>query len=680
MLSEIEKMNLLKRIFTFSFYIFSISNLLGDNLNFSITDNSQFPYNLTSNIKVLEDTSTNLTFNDILLQQESFKTIKNNAIAFNFSFTSSAIWLKSSLTNNKSTPIDLFLEIQYPRLMDIYLYLGDGEKYKMVHSGYSVPLAKRPHKSRYFTFPIRLEANHTYNIFLRVTSPNSITIPVYIWDISSYHTHDINDHAFQAIYFGIIFAMVAYNLLIFIFLKDTTYLLYVIFIINTGLGIAAFNGIAGEWIWGDNPFLEQISANLWVTLTGCSLILFMRKMLNAKIDTPRLDIINKLAIFIQILFLTLILLDYKKFVIPLLITLLFITIWITLYSIIRAFQKNRAAYFFVSAFIFLLIAVALGNLRALGIIPTNPFTSYGVQISSAVQMIVLAIALADRYNTMKQEKEEAEALVQENLRKSNLELEEKVKERTYELNKTLYHIKEDLSLAKKIQMNSLYINPKLIQGLNINIKYIPMTEVGGDFYDISKLSETSYRIFIADATGHGVQAAMITMVIKGIYDNVKGFNLKTNEIIEIFNNEFVHKYVSLNSYLTAIVLDIDLKHQTLTYVSAGHPSGILISNGEIIELKRTGKIIGVFKNVKYQSQTLPYFKDDKLFIFTDGIFEEFNNKEEEFGEMRLHDIIQRNQNKSLSDIIDIVLNELENFLEQKEKQDDITIMGIEYPV
>ncbi|HNK57268.1 MAG TPA: SpoIIE family protein phosphatase, partial [Leptospiraceae bacterium] len=489
--------------------------------------------------------------------------------------------------------------------------------------------------------------------------------------------HDVEDHIIQSLYFGILFSMIAYNLLIYIFLRDKSYLYYVLFVISSGVGIAAFNGIAGEWLWGDNPYIEKIGVNAWSVIACTTLMFFMRRMLNSKIDTPILDKFNWLTMFIQWTALFLMLWDFKGFVKLVIFSQIFIAGWITFYSIIRSFQKNRASYFFVTAFTFLMIAISSGYLRVLGILPINKFTTEGVQISSAIQMILLAIALADRYNTLRKEKERAEALIQENLKKSNLELEEKVKERTHELNKSLHLIKEDLNLAKKIQMNALSMNPTDIKDLKLAIKYLPMTEVGGDFFDISKIDDRTYRIFIADATGHGVQAAMITMVIKGIYDNIKSFGLKPNEILEIFNNEFIHKYISLNSYLTAIVVDIDTESKTLTYVSAGHPSSILLSRGEIKELTRTGKIIGVFKGTNYQSITINFSEKDKLFLFTDGIFEEFNKSEEEFGEERLQEIIRKNHDKSISEIIDISLDELNSFLGAKEKQDDITIIGIE---
>lgn len=89
-------------------------------------------------------------------------------------------------------------------------------------------------------------------------------------------------------------------------------------------------------------------------------------------------------------------------------------------------------------------------------------------------------------------------------------------------------------------------------------RYLPVSEVGGDFFDLSLLKDSKYRILISDATGHGVHAAMITMAIKGLYDPIKNFELPPAKVLEIFNEEFMDNFVSLNSLLTAMILDIDL--------------------------------------------------------------------------------------------------------------------------
>ncbi len=239
-------------------------------------------------------------------------------------------------------------------------------------------------------------------------------------------------------------------------------------------------------------------------------------------------------------------------------------------------------------------------------------------------------------------------------------------------------IQQDLSLAKKIQQNTLLMHSTLPSELKISPVYIPMSEVGGDFYCINKLNESTYRIFLADATGHGVQAAMITMAVKGIYDNIKLYELEVNTILEIFNNDFINRYHSLNSFLTAIIIDINIQTQKIIFASAGHPAAILLQDDSYRLLGKTGGMIGIRKNELYHSNEMMFYPNERLYLFTDGIFEQFNSLDEEFGEDRLYSSLLKNFHLNIEHSIQEVLTQLDKFLDGKRRQDDITILGVEY--
>ena len=265
-----------------------------------------------------------------------------------------------------------------------------------------------------------------------------------------------------------------------------------------------------------------------------------------------------------------------------------------------------------------------------------------------------------------------------NLKQSYEQLEYKVKERTAELNDNLNLIRRDLAIAQKIQATTLTTDLKEHKNLDIAVKYFAMAEVGGDFYSLNKINDTTSRIFLADATGHGVQAALIVMAIQGIYDSIKNFSLPANEVMEIFNKEFSRRYGLLNTFLTCILLDLDTKNFKLKYSSAGHPPGILINKeGSYKLLPKTGPLIGAKPNCEYALVEYSFIETDRLFIFTDGVFEEFFN-EEEFGEDRLYEIFLENKDKSVSITIENVISKLDSFLNHTAKQDDIAIIGIEY--
>jgi serine phosphatase RsbU (regulator of sigma subunit) len=263
------------------------------------------------------------------------------------------------------------------------------------------------------------------------------------------------------------------------------------------------------------------------------------------------------------------------------------------------------------------------------------------------------------------------------LRTLNNSLEEKVFERTSVLNKSLTQIKKELFFAREVQNSLLSLDVSEIGGLKISSHYIPASEVSGDFFDIAELSNGNIRIFIADATGHGMRAALITMLLKSEYETVKGVMSSPGQLLRVLNNIFVEKYASLNSFFTCYIMDVDTQNGQITYTSGSHPNQILIKSEKVVPLKITGKLFGYIPNVVYEESTATFEKGDKLVIFTDGIYEEFNKQREQFGEERLYDCIHRERRENVQNLGTKILEHLNVFLEGAEKQDDITLLVIE---
>lgn len=645
-----------------------------------IRESDKSPIYLAKSMLVLEDPTNDLDFESIRspIYESKFINVPSSGEAFNFSYSKSTYWLKIQLKNTNQTSKEITIVISYPRLQTLDLYIQTSKEMKKISSGYSVPMAERPYQSRFFVFPISFPEKTNATVFLKVKSPNSINLPIQLWNRDLYDRHEINDHVIQAMYFGIAFAMVLFNLFLFFILKDSNYFLYVLVVSSTAFTIASHNGIASEYLWQNSSWMDQYSVNLFISIVLILFLVFMRSLLNTKQLIPKLDRMSVALIVLQILLPIFYIFSFESFVKFIVLSHAFTAFWILYVGTICSLKKERIAYFFLLAFAFLFLALIVSTMRALGLLPTNSFTIDGPQYGSAAEMMLLAFALADRYNTIIKEKETAEALVKFNLEKSNFDLEEKVKERTQTLNRTLNAMRRDLFVAKKIQENSLITDPKLIEQLKLVYRYLPVSEVGGDYFDICLLKESKYRILIADATGHGVHAAMITMAIKGLYDNIKNFELPPSKLMEIFNEEFMDNFVSLNSLLTALIIDIDFAKKNIQFASAGHPPAVLLRNNQIQLLEKTGRMMGLKKQIHYGQSDLTWDSGDRLFVFTDGVFEAFNLKEEEFGEEALYDLFRSTRHLTLSEVEDHLLKTLQIFLNGQDRQDDLTILGIDF--
>jgi serine phosphatase RsbU (regulator of sigma subunit) len=237
----------------------------------------------------------------------------------------------------------------------------------------------------------------------------------------------------------------------------------------------------------------------------------------------------------------------------------------------------------------------------------------------------------------------------------------KIKELESDLNSAFSVIKQDLAVAAKIQSKIIPDDTRIRNGLQVYAKYLPMVEVGGDFYYITEIAEGLTRFFLADATGHGVQSALITMLIKSEYENLAYRMAKPSDLLYALNNIFINKYHGMTTLFSAFIVDINLKENKVTYASAGHPEQVLVSGKTIELLKKTGRLIGVIPETKYNEVELKFSRGDRLYLFTDGIYEEFNAKDEIYGEEELYDILKSNNHNPVKENIEFIINSF-NFI------------------
>jgi diguanylate cyclase (GGDEF)-like protein len=402
------------------------------------------PVSLTAYFEYLEDPGAALTLNDVLepTRAKAFRPPINPAsAAIGFSYTRSAVWLRLPLANPGHQPLQRVLEINYALLAHIDFYAPDAQgAYQMTQTGYARPFANRPYPGRFFLLPITLPPQSQQVVYLRVETPNSLNIPARMWEPQALQTHQHADYALQALYFGVVLAISFYNLMLFVVLRDKNYLLYVIFSGSVALALGTFSGLGTEFVWGDIPAWTPMGVNVPTAIAAMAMLEFARRILNtAELSKPLDRVLRLFTLLHGISFFALIF-WFRTFN-PTFVVLSLVTPLVLLATgCWSALRGQRSAYFFVAAFAAILLAVVLTHLRNLGVLPTNFLTTDGTQIGSAMEMLLLSFALADRYNAMRRDQVHAqeqtlkaqEELVS-TLREAEHVLEAKVAERTAEL-------------------------------------------------------------------------------------------------------------------------------------------------------------------------------------------------------------------------------------------------------
>lgn len=377
---------------------------------------TDMPLNPIASASVLVDPSNMLSFQQVTnpAYQSKFKPATNWGNELNFGFGTDTYWIKLPLSAGNTEKTKWVLEIPYFGLDHIDLYHPDGS---VVKTGSLLPIESRGLFYRYYAFPIDLESRIS-DFYLKVHSKQNITVPLRLWDQSSFDRHLQTDALIQAFYYGGLGVLAAFNFLIFLYLRDRSHLYYSLFAIFFGLGIFAGNGFGRLYIWTQSPGWDQISQVILLLLGTIAALLFTASFLNTKENQPVVDrILRILAVVLMAYCVLLMLSEYAGLSKILLFTLfpylVMPVIATVLYAGARAWKaKQYSAKFFLLAWGILCAGGLMASLRQLDVIPTNWLTSYALQIASSLEMMLLSFALASRiqHERLLREKAQLEAL------------------------------------------------------------------------------------------------------------------------------------------------------------------------------------------------------------------------------------------------------------------------------
>jgi len=237
-------------------------------------------------------------------------------------------------------------------------------------------------------------------------------------------------------------------------------------------------------------------------------------------------------------------------------------------------------------------------------------------------------------------------------------------------------IKDELKLAKRIQLGTLPDSSPVFNGLKIASAYHPIADVGGHFYDFIEFSPTKLGVFIGDASGHGLAAAFIaTISIMSLFHNSKSIH-DIDTMLTAINDDMLN-IVHTGHYLTCFWGIIDTAHNTITFSRAGHPLPVIIKrDASICKLDSAGPFIGIMETSKFEVKTVTLEKGDRLFLFTDGIYDVFDrndSSQSRFGYDRFIQILSETSYLPFGKIITTIQHMLTDYT----YSDDYTLIAIE---
>ena len=240
-------------------------------------------------------------------------------------------------------------------------------------------------------------------------------------------------------------------------------------------------------------------------------------------------------------------------------------------------------------------------------------------------------------------------------------------------------IDKELEYAKQIQLSTLPTNFTTKDDYGIYAQMIAAKEVGGDFYDFYKISDTKVAFLVADVSGKGIPAAMFMMTAKTIIKDLAERGMAVNDIFTKANEKLCENNES-GMFVTVWMAILDITNGNMQFANAGHnPPLLKRADGSFEYLKtRAGFVLGGMEGIRYRAGELTLCPGDRFFMYTDGVPEATNADNQLYGEERLLDFMNQSSNMKATALLPALKANIDEFVGEAPQFDDITMLIFDY--
>ncbi len=634
----------------------------------------------------------------------------------NLGYTKNAVWIKFSLKNESNfNDLLLDLDLAFIDTLDFYSYNSQQQKWNVLNTGWVRDFDSRGGiKNVGFVFDLDIKPQETKTYYFRINTQYSILLPLQIDRKENLQTKAKEKHLWYGGYFGVLAVMLLYNLFIFVGLRDTNYLYYAATILCTLVIFSSVSGYFFKFVHPSlpaiNDWLIRVSLTLGVITTALFTIQFLEVRKVSKwfyYALIGICIVSLIALAINRL-------GFSKSIVNSMVSLQ--TLLMLSCGIYCWVKGNKFARFYVLAWVVYIIGGLFITLRNKGILPITFITTHAVEIGSALEVVLISLALADKYRTIRKEKALATKYALELQQQTTQELEGKVVERTQKIresNEELSQINEELQqtvetveqqkqqieakneaigdsirYAKRIQDSTL--PPKTLFNAVFEenfVLYLPKDVVSGDFYFFL---ERNGLIFIAaaDCTGHGVPGSLVSMIGMNLIREIiidKKLVSPAQILEELHKNVFQtlqQEYTRNQDGMDIALCVIDKQNQKLVYSGARNPL-VCVRDNTLIVVKGARRSIGgsninKTKDIDFEDTVIDLDGNTCFYIYSDGYQDQFGGEDnskfmsKNFREI-LHNIHHLSFNKQRV-YLKMTLYEWMDIGDNKQT-DDILVMG-----
>ena len=431
----------------------------------TLTAESPTFVDIGANVAYLLDDSRQLQLEQAMAEGQPWMPVARTIP--NFGFTDHAYWFRLVLDNRTAQPMARVLELPRPFMDDVRLFhLFDGHLVNRFALGDEQPYAQRAVQHQNFVMPLNLEPGRNL-VVLRIASSGTVEAPLRLWQPTAFHEASARAHLMAGAVFGILVVMIVYNLFVYLATRDRSYLHYILFVASYLVFWGTLNGYAFAYVWPDAIRWNSVAVPVAIASACLSACLFAISFLKLDRFSPATyRAMQGMAWISAALILSAFVLPYSwviritsGFILVISVASLAIGYW-------RWWLGARFARFYCLSWTALFVGVSVLTISKFGWLPSNFLIDNASQIGILMLVVLLSFTLADRINTDRSLRLQAQSVALAHAKKArasqqalldatadaNRALEERVRERTTALNLTLDQLRRANEQLQRLSM------------------------------------------------------------------------------------------------------------------------------------------------------------------------------------------------------------------------------------
>ena len=357
----------------------------------------------------------------------NLKWKKNNTDIINWGYINKNLWLRIEI--QPFFKDYSYLTMDYAMIDHIIAYSWNNNKSSPIHYGDRMNFNNRKIQHIFPVYKLSDELVHNNYIYIFVKNEGAFTLPFYLKTENGFLLSSIFNYSFFFAVISILIAMIIFNIFIMMSIKDINYFYYILFIIAYIFTIASLDAVSFQFLWGNHPNWGNLSIPIFVLLVGITMYLFTMGFLEIK-KTSRIVFISMFGIMalMSVEIILSFFLTYSAAIKIANITMISASIYLIIIGIIfLSVYKMKAARYFLFAWVILLISFMVFALKNLGILPHNFITNQGVKIGAIFEALLISLALTDKIDLLRKEKEASQREALEIQRKLTDEAERRLR-------------------------------------------------------------------------------------------------------------------------------------------------------------------------------------------------------------------------------------------------------------